>query len=241
MLLHGYTNNPRQYAALGPQLHADGHNVIAPRFPYHGYRDRLTTEIAAMRFEDWVPTGLDSVVLARPLGERTVTFGISTGGAIAAWLASYLPIEAGIALAPFVGVRFFSGRADGLLAAAMRGVPDQFVWWDPTREAAQLPLHAYPRFSLHTLAETLRFGETLTTFRSAAHARRAVLLLNAAEPIVNNGLARERFAALRDRGIEVETIERTDFPHRHDVIDPALPGSPDPVVYAAFRELIGAS
>jgi pimeloyl-ACP methyl ester carboxylesterase len=241
VLLHGYTNNPRQYAELGPLLHEDGHNVIAPRFPYHGYRDRMTTEIAAMRFEDWVPTALDAAALATALGERVTVFGISVAGTIAGWLASYLPIDVGIGLSPFVGVRFFNPWSNAVLAKAMRTVPDQFVWWDPTREAAQLPFHAYPRFSLHTLGETLRFGETFTSCRSDAHGRRALLLLNAHEPIVNNALARERFAVLRERGVEVDTIERSDFPPRHDVIDPALPGGADPAVYALVRELIGTS
>jgi hypothetical protein len=238
LALHGYTNNPRQYDVLGPQLFADGHNVIAPRFPYHGYRDRMTEEIAQMRFADWARSAIDSAVLARAGGTRLVTLGISVAATIAAWLAAYLPVDHAIAVAPFVGVRFFNGPLNDVLRTGLERLPDQFIWWDPIREQAQLPLHAYPRFSLRTLRDALRFGETLDTFRAPQQHGRVTLVENAHEPIVNNALAREYFARLANRGVHLETLVREDFPKRHDVFEPSLPGAPDPNVYALLRELV---
>ena len=237
VLLHGITNNPRQYAVLGPQLFADGHNVIAPRFPYHGYRDRMTEDIAAMRFVDWATTAIDAVTLARATAARVTVLGISVSGAIAAWLAGYLPIDHGIAVAPFVGVRLLSSAANEGLNTALHAAPNVFLYWDPIHKAAQIPAHAYPRVSTHALARTLRFGETFDAFRSDAHGKRVSLVLNAHEPIVNNAVAAERAAVLRLLGVDVRTIERADFPHRHDVIEPTLPGGPDAVVCAALRDL----
>lgn len=212
--------------------------MIAPRFPYHGYRDRMTEEIAQMRFADWARTALESAALARAGGERLVTLGISVAGTIAGWLASYLPVDHAIAVAPFVGVRFFVGPLHDVLTTALSTLPDQFIWWDPIREEQQLPLHAYPRFSLRTLRDALRFGETMDTFRSPEHGGRVSLVENAHEPIVNNALARERFALLAHRGVGVVPLVREDFPKRHDVIEPALPGAPDPTVYALLRDLV---
>jgi carboxylesterase len=37
VLLYGYTNCPQQFLPLGQQLHAQGYNVLIPRFPFHGY------------------------------------------------------------------------------------------------------------------------------------------------------------------------------------------------------------
>jgi carboxylesterase len=238
LAMHGYTNSPRQYDALAPLLHADGYNVIAPRFPYHGYADRLTPEIAKLRFADWAAAAIEFVTIAADAGVRVVTLGISVAATVAAWLAAYFPVDLAIALSPFVAVRFVSGRANDALIAVLRSVPDQFVWWDPIRKADQLPLHAYPRFSLHTLASSLVLGDTLASFRSDAHGRHVALVLNANEPIVNNHVAQQRFARLTERNITVETIVGRDWPARHDVIEPTLPGAPDSRVYGLIRELV---
>ena len=54
VLLHGFTNCPQQFDALGRQFHEQGWNVVIPRYPQHGYSDRLTTSIAALRAEHLV-------------------------------------------------------------------------------------------------------------------------------------------------------------------------------------------
>src|ERR1700744_2694065 len=46
VLLHGFTNNPAQYSTFAPLLHARGVNVVVPRMPLHGYRNRMTDAIA---------------------------------------------------------------------------------------------------------------------------------------------------------------------------------------------------
>lgn len=240
LAMHGYTNSPRQYDALGPLLHADGHNVIALRFPYHGYRDRMTTDIACMRYADWAAPAIEALTIAFEAGARVVTLGISVAATIAAWLAAYFPVHLAVTVSPFVAVRGVAGRANDVLGTALRTLPDRFVWWDPIHRENQLPLHAYPRFSLHTLASTMAFGETLASFQSDAHGRRVVLVLNDRDPIVNNRVAQQRFASLTERNVTVETIVRRDFPPRHDLFEPTLPGAPDPKVYGLLRELVAA-
>jgi len=47
VLLHGFTNCPAQFDALGRQWFERGWNVLIPRYPRHGYSDRLITSIAA--------------------------------------------------------------------------------------------------------------------------------------------------------------------------------------------------
>ncbi len=49
VLLHGFTNCPQQFDALGRQFHERGWNVLIPRYPRHGYTDRLNTSIAELR------------------------------------------------------------------------------------------------------------------------------------------------------------------------------------------------
>jgi carboxylesterase len=49
VLLHGFTNCPQQFDALGRHFYGLGWNVLIPRYPRHGYSDRLTTSIAELR------------------------------------------------------------------------------------------------------------------------------------------------------------------------------------------------
>ncbi|HJX21342.1 MAG TPA: hypothetical protein VJ454_10165, partial [Steroidobacteraceae bacterium] len=51
VLLHGFTNCPQQFDALGKQFFEMGWNVLIPRYPRHGYNDRLTNSIAELRLE----------------------------------------------------------------------------------------------------------------------------------------------------------------------------------------------
>ena len=51
VLFHGLTNSPAQYAQLAPDLYNSGVNVLVPRLPDHGFRDRLTTALATLTAE----------------------------------------------------------------------------------------------------------------------------------------------------------------------------------------------
>ena len=232
VLLHGFTNNPRQYARLGPYLHAAGYNVIAPRFPFHGFRDRLSTAIARLTIDDLLETTLQAIALAAQAGRRVDVAGISLGGAIAAWLAPRVAIDTAVALAPFFGIKTVPGDANDTLGSALAALPNAFVWWDPIHKAQQLPAHGYPRFSTRALGHTIQL---------AAQADRAALqrptggrivgLLNARDPIVNNALARRRLDALRARVLTVQIEVRSDLPAQHDVIEPTLPNAPIAISY----------
>jgi alpha-beta hydrolase superfamily lysophospholipase len=46
--LHGYTDSPKQFARLAQMCFDRGWNVLAPRMPRHGLRDRMTTETARL-------------------------------------------------------------------------------------------------------------------------------------------------------------------------------------------------
>lgn len=239
VLLHGFTNNPRQYAVLGAQLFADGHNVIVPRFPFHGYADRMTGALASMVADDWLEAALGAVTIAAHAGRRVTVVGISVAGTVATWLAMHVAIDTAIAISPFFGVRFLPARTNDTFAAVTRALPNAFVWWDPFRREAQLPLHAYPRFSTHALGHALAIGQSLeATHGRRAAGRRLMLVLNAREPAVNNAVSRRRVNALQRSGLVVATIERDDLPAMHDIIEPSVPETPVEIVYPLLRGLI---
>jgi pimeloyl-ACP methyl ester carboxylesterase len=238
VLLHGITNGPLQYALLGEQLAARGHNVIVPRVRFHGYRDRMTDAIANLRAADFESAALDGVAIGALCGERVVTLGISVGAVVAGWLAARVAIDTAIAIAPFCGVREVPGRANDLLGSSLRTMPNVFSWWDPRRKTAQPPPHGYPRFPTRGLGEALGISTELAHTTSGAYARRVFLVLNRYEPIVNNPFARRRFAELQPLGVEVDDIELDGLPHIHDIIEPQIPEARPDLVYPRLIELI---
>jgi pimeloyl-ACP methyl ester carboxylesterase len=240
VLMHGVTNSPPQYDRLAPELHARGHNVIVLRLPYHGYRDRMTTEIARMRAGDFESAALQAVALAALCGERVVVAGISVGATLAGWLAARTRIDTAIAIAPYCGLRTVPGGANDVLGAVLRAVPNAFLWWDPRVKAAQPPEHGYPRFATRVLGECLGISTRLTRAPSAPHARRVYLVLNADEPAVNNAHAYRRFKPLRARGVELERVVLDGLPPVHDIIEPAIPQAQTELVYPPLIDLIEA-
>lgn len=240
VLLHGFTNNPLQYAELAPQLAARGHAVIVPRIRYHGYRDRMTDAIANLRAEDWEADALRALAIAALCGERVVVAGISVAGTLCGWLAARTAIDHAIAIAPFCGIAELFGGANDLFGATLRALPNLFLWWDPRRGAAQLPPHAYPRFSTRALGEGLRIStELVPRVAPPAHARRVTLVRNAADPIVNNAYAGRRFGALRACGVALDDVT-IDVPNTHDVIEPQIPQARPGLVYPTLIALVEA-
>jgi pimeloyl-ACP methyl ester carboxylesterase len=239
LLLHGLTNCPLQYDALAPLLHARGHAVVVPRLPLHGYRDRLTDALANLRATELEAAALEAVAIAALCGERVVVAGISIGATLAGWLAARTRIDTGIAFAPFCGLKELYGGLNDALGALLRTLPNAFGWWDPRAKEKQPPAHGYPRFATRALGESLLLSTDLDPAQSAAHARRAVLVLNANDPVVNNVHAHRRFSALRAHGVEYERVVLEGLAKMHDVFEP-LPQAHTELVYPALIDLIEA-
>lgn len=237
VLLHGLTNSPPQYDALAPLLHARGHAVIVPRFPLHGYRDRMTDALAALRAADLEATALEAVAIGALCGERVVVAGISIGATLAGWLAARVRIDTGIAFAPFCGLHELYGGLNDALGAVLRTLPNAFGWWDPRVKEKQPPSHGYPRFSTRALGESLLLSTDIDRAAHAAHGRRAVLVLNANDPVINNAHAHRRFSALRGYGVDYERVVLEGLPKMHDVVEP-LPQAHTELVYPALIDLI---
>ncbi|MEO7038961.1 MAG: alpha/beta hydrolase [Candidatus Elarobacter sp.] len=241
VLLHGLTNSPPQYDRLAPQLHARGHAVIVPRLPYHGYRDRMTDALANLRAGDLEAVSLEATAIGALCGDRVVVAGISVGATVAGWIAARTAIDAALAIAPFSGLRAMPGASNDLLGTALRRLPNAFGWWDPRVKEGQPPSHGYPRFATRALGESLRVSTLQTRVEHGGpHARRAILVLNANDPVINNAHAERRFAPLRDLGVAYERVVLNGLPKIHDVVEPAIPQARTELVYPKLIELIEA-
>jgi alpha-beta hydrolase superfamily lysophospholipase len=238
VLLHGLTASPRQCDALARSLHANGDTVLVPRLPGHGARDRLTTRLRDVRSEHLLEAAREALGIARGLGLSVTVAGFSLGGLLAAWLAQHEHVDHAVAIAPFLGVAYVPRVATASLVAALRALPNVFVWWDPIRRERLMPDHGYPRYPTHAVAESLEIALRLMgSARAAPPATpRITIVTNASETAVNNAAARAlaRLWRAHDAG-SVELHRITGLPPSHDVIEPLRPGA---LARRAYRTLL---
>ena len=79
VLLHGFTNCPQQMDALGRLFYERGWNVFIPRYPRHGYTDRLNTSISELRSAHLIAVANRAADVGSGLGERVTIAGLSLG------------------------------------------------------------------------------------------------------------------------------------------------------------------
>jgi carboxylesterase len=242
--LHGYTNCPRQFEALGRQCHARGWNVWIPLAPHHGLADRMTDATGLLTAADLAAWGTRAVDVARGLGERVVVGGLSMGGTVSAVVglrradvALALPIAP--LLSPLAGPIALNRAAAALLGI----LPDRLAWWDSkAHESLEGPTHAYYRYSMHGIGQILRLG---LAFAGAARvldpaAARFTFVLNDNDEALRNTLADRVLDRWKRRGVANAGVVRLGVALglRHDFIDPDQPYARTDVAYPLLLDAI---
>jgi hypothetical protein len=228
VLLHGLTNAPRQFRALGEKLFATGANVVIPRLAHHGLADRLTDAHAALTAQDLIGYAEYGVDLAQGLGQRVIVVGLSISGLSAAWLAQNRDdIDEVFLLAPLFGPAVVPDPLTPAFAAALVRLPNKMLWWDPrVRENLPGPPYAYPRFATRPLGEALRLGLDVAQNNNPLKLQRLGLILTENDPAVNNHRNRRLLEQWRATSPETEFFLH-EFPAAenipHDFIDPLQP------------------
>lgn len=242
VLLHGLTNHPGQYRQFAPMVHERGANVLIPRLPEQGDRDRMTHRLANLTAETLLACASEAVDIARGLGERVCVLGISSSGLLCAYFAQHRSdVARAIAVAPVFALLRFPYRLSRAVARAALWLPNAFLWWDPSKREAQLPATAYPQFPTHALAQCLRIGDDVyAASRNEPFAGKSVVVVaNRDDPAVNNTVAEtvvHRWQRFRPR--DVAYYRFTDLPRNHDVIDPDNPLSRVDIVYPHLLDFI---
>jgi carboxylesterase len=225
VLLHGFTNCPQQFDALGQHFYGLGWNVLIPRYPRHGYLDRLTTSIVELRSEQLFALANRSAEAGAGLGERLTVAGLSLGGTLTGLLAQErASVERAVLIAPMLGLQRIPGPVHPVLAELAYLLPNFWVWWDSRLKENVEPLYGYPRFSTHAYAALFKAAtRVLKAARTAApKAGSIAVITNAAEPGLDNRFTYQLVERWRRHGAEASTFE---FPASdrlpHDLIDPA--------------------
>lgn len=244
VLFHGFTSCPAQFTALGQLFFEQGYNVYIPRTPYHGLDDLLSAALRGLTAEVLATFGMETVDMVRGLGEEVTLCGLSMGGALVAWLAQTRgDVDVAVLIAPFLGIGFVPAWMSRPLTRVTLATADRWQWWDPVRKEnnPETAAYGYRRYPTHAMAEVLRLG-----FAAQQEARRKkpktpqiVVVTNANDKAVHNGIAAALVNAWRKRGTAVTSYEfakSLNLPH--DLIAPERPSSDVGVVYPVLLELI---
>jgi len=243
VLLHGLTNCPRQFVPFGEMLYEAGANVLIPRFPYHGFADRLTTELKNFRAEHITQTVDQAVDIANGLGEEVVIVGLSMSGAAAAWAAQMRPeVDEAVLLSPFLSIPGMPRVINSAIRNWANLMPNLALWWDP-RKQDQLagPEYAYAKFSTRAIGQSLRVADfAINRARQRKPDVKTIYsITSGADMAINHRRVNQLLELWRNHGAVVESIEipaEENVPH--DFIDPHQPGERTEEIYPRLKRWI---
>ncbi len=243
VFFHGLSNSPQQFLRLGQRFVEHGYHVYIPRLPYHGYADRMTTDLQHLTAGNLLDAAAESVDLAAGLANEVTVCGLSLGGVLAIWAAFFRDVSLAAPIAPAIGLPFLPYGLTRVLFGAMARLPNRFIWWDPrSRQALRGPPYAYPRFSTHALAASQRLAVDLV--EAAVHqpprARSVLVISNAADLAVSNRAT--RLLVRRWRAAGANNVRTFEFPRRlklfHDLIDPLQPNAQPDLVHPILEKML---
>jgi alpha-beta hydrolase superfamily lysophospholipase len=243
LFFHGFTASPLQFAALARDVYAMGDNVYVPRLPRHGHSDRLTEALRDLSARELRTHAEDSLRIAAGIGSSVRVVGFSLGGLLAAWIAQRYDIEQAVAISPMLGIAGVPPRLTSALATTLLKLPNTFVWWDPVQRAHRLPLHGYPRFPTHAVAQSLLIAKEVIERAATRHSRSPIVFVtNAGESTVSNRAVAELtrlWKADSARCVEQQCI--TGLGLSHDIIEPSGPRTSVEKSYSVIKALLERS
>lgn len=158
VIFHGYTDVPDQFIKVAEGYFLSGANVYVPRMPFHGYTDRMTTDLSQMTPEVLRETADENIDIAAGLGENIEVVGFSGGGALAAWSAAERPdVDRTIIISPLMLPKGYKPWMIRPMARIIGMLPDTYTWWND--EQAKSPGPEYPRYSKHGITSYLMMVE----------------------------------------------------------------------------------
>jgi carboxylesterase len=241
VLVHGFTNSPRQFRELGQLLFDRGYNVLIPRLPEHGLRagdvGALKT-LTAERYRDYADRAVDD---ARGLGDSVIVVGLSAGADVAIWIAQHRPdVTRVVVIAPAISLARVPGPLDAPVMNLMTRVPNLTFHQTPDT----LRPHAYFGVSTRAVGQTLRFGASVMSDveRGGPAVHDLALVVNANDHTIDAGPVARIADVWGRRGATRTALYRfpADLRLPHDVIDATQRcGMPD-IVYPVVIALLEA-
>jgi pimeloyl-ACP methyl ester carboxylesterase len=242
VLFHGLANCPCQFVELAPRLYERGYNVLIPRMPGNGLRDRRSSVQKHLRAEDLCAYGDAAVDIAMGLGERVTLAGLSAGGTVVAWLAHYrVDVARAVLLAPQFGI---GGRISPLLSVLEMHLALKLPNVSTERIAPfqDPPEHSALGFSTRAVGQIMRLGTAVRQAAATARpgAQSIAICTNPNDHAVNDLITWQLAQRWWAHGLR--RLEIFDLPANavieHDTVDPAQPYARADVTYPILLELI---
>jgi esterase/lipase len=188
VLLHGFTDAPKQFEALGARFFDSGDNVYIPRLPHHAERDGKVRALGRITAGELAAFGDSSIDIARGLGDTIIVVGLSAGGNIAASIAQHrADVLRAVLIAPAIAAgRLGDDAAHRLVLAGSRL---------PNNTRSEKPDSTRPDFvqgiSTRGLAQVLLLGETIRdqAEKTSGSAKQIAFLLNQNDQTVSGDAA----------------------------------------------------
>lgn len=237
VLLHGFTDSPRQFATLADSLFAQGDNVFVPRLPHHAERGKDVGELARLTASELCRTADEAVDIAAGLGDSVVVLGLSVGGTLAVWAAEHRQeVRRAIVVAP----PFEVARVPSVLERPLVNLGSHVPNISRRSPSDSERPDRDPGFATHGLAQVLRLG--MAVRRDAEHmlpSRAEVLfLVNANDRTVKTAPVIDLAQVWNRRGVAVSVYEipaSVGLPH--NVVDPMQQPGNAPLIYPTLSAL----
>lgn len=245
VLFHGFTSCPEQMAVLGEQFFDRGYSVLIPLQPHHGELERVDNTTDQISSEQLAEFAMQTVDIARGLGDNVTVAGISGGGALSVWLAQERDdIQTAMPIAPFLGIGFVPTPLNRPVANLLDNIPNIWQWWDPIKKENN-PFtgeYQYPRYGTHGLAEYLRLGYAAERDAKENPPKAKIIMVsNASDLSVSNGIIDQfvsQWKANNEARVESFRFDKSlNLPH--DVITPERYEGNLTIVYPQILELLG--
>jgi esterase/lipase len=244
LLLHGYTSSPRLYVKFADEFFKRGYNVLIPRFPHHGMKDRMTSALKNQTEEELLFVTNEALDILPGLGDQVTVTGFSMGGVLALWAAQHrADVSLACAISPALAYHAVPLALTPLVIQAFLWMPNQFWWWDDKlKDAPTPPVHAYPRYSTRGLAHLTNVGLKVRALsrRAKPLAGSVLLVTNPTDENVNNAYAHEivnNWKALGAHQVRAYEFD-PNLKLLHDIMDPDQPYQQVDVVYPILLEQI---
>lgn len=237
VLLHGFTDSPRQFAALADSLFAQGDNVFVPRLPHHAERGKDVAELSRLTASELCRTADDAVDIAAGLGDSVVVLGLSVGGTLAVWAAEHRPeVRRAVVVAPPFEVARVPSMLERPLVNLGSHVPNISRRSAPDSERPDRD----PGFATHGLAQVLRLGMAVRRDAERHLPSRAevLFLVNANDRTVKTAPVLDLARLWNQRGVAVSIYEiPASLGLPHNVVDPMQQPGNAAVIYPSLAAL----
>jgi alpha-beta hydrolase superfamily lysophospholipase len=237
VLFHGFTDSPRQFAALADSLYARGDNVFVPRLPHHAERGKNVGELARLTASELCRTADAAVDIATGLGDSVVVLGLSVGGTMAGWAAERRSeVRRAVLVAPAFEVAHVPSMLERPLVNLGAHVPNV------SRRAATDSARPDrdPGFATHGLAQVLRLGMAVRrdAERHAPPHAEVLFLVNASDRTVKTAPVLDLARTWNTLTVPVRVFELPDsLALPHNIVDPMNRSTDATLVYQTLIAL----